>query len=400
MMKKSLPVILFLITSAAFWLTLKTLYPTITPLESAGYFFERLLNPPIGLKKEVIGFLPYWRIEDIKHIRLSHLSEVNYFSLSVGADGHIVTVVGNETDPGYREWNNPEIKNLIAKSKIFGTKFSVTIACQDNEIIKAILANPDSQQNLITDISEQIKQRRLDGVNIDFEYLGEPDDEQRRQFTEFSKLLSENLKREFPELTLSLSIMPRAARDKDLFIFDSLVPYYDRFIGMSYDYYGAGSDIAGPGAPMKGFKDNKYFFDVETTYEDYLKVIPKHKIIMGIPHYGWDWAVEKGKTINSKTLPDSDENSYAAVMSYTRMKTDNNLKTNQCKWDDYALATWCWYTDDKKVDHQVWLEDERSIGIKYEYAKKQDFAGAAIWVLGYDKNHPDLWNKIKSIFTR
>ena len=392
---------LVLAVSAGLWISLKNMYPALSPLVSAGYYFEKLLNPSVGLKKEVIGFLPYWRIEDIKYMRLSHLSEVNYFSLFAGADGHILTIVGNETDPGYREWNNPAIKNLIVKSKIFETKFSVTVACQDNEAIEAILSNRDAQENLINDISNQVRERKLDGINIDFEYAGEADDTKKTQFTAFSKLLSEKLKQEFPELTLSLSIMPRSARDKDLFEFKKLTSYYDRFIGMSYDYHGASSDIAGPGSPMKGFKDNKYFFDIETTYKDYLKFIPKEKILMGVPHYGWDWAVTDGKKINSTTLPQSDENSYAAVMSYARMKEDANLKPNQCKWDDYALSTWCWYKDTKTgIDHQVWLEDERSIGIKYEFAQEQGFAGVAIWVLGYDKDYPDLWKKIKSVFTR
>jgi spore germination protein len=169
---------------------------------------------------------------------------------------------------------------------------------------------------------------------------------------------------------------------------------------MSYDYYGISSDIAGPIAPMKGFKENKYFFDVTTTYEDYLKQIPKNKIVMGVPYYGWDWAVKDGATITSRTFPSDNPNNYAAVLSYARMREDKDLNRKQCQWDDFAEENWCWYTDQKTgIDHQVWFEDAKSLGVKYDYANKQDFSGIAIWVLGYDKDYPDLWNLMKEKFS-
>jgi spore germination protein len=145
---------------------------------------------------------------------------------------------------------------------------------------------------------------------------------------------------------------------------------------------------------------NKFYFDVKTTYDDYLKVIPKEKILMGVPYYGRDWAVQSGSRIQSKTLPDSDPDSYRAVISYARAREMKEFKKSQCKFDSVAQQPWCWYTDEKtKVDHQVWFEDTKSIGLKYDFAKNQDFGGVAIWVLGYDKDYPDLWNLIKNKFS-
>jgi spore germination protein YaaH len=119
---------------------------------------------------------------------------------------------------------------------------------------------------------------------------------------------------------------------------------------------------------------------------------------MGIPYYGWDWAVEDGRTIQSRTLPADDPNQYAAVISYARAKENKDIKNAQCQWDEYALSTWCWYTDEKNVDHQVWLEDTNSIKTKFTSAKEQAFSGIAIWTLGYDKGYSDLWTLIENIF--
>lgn len=398
-MKKIFALLLVLIFLIGLWFYLEQKYPTTTPLKSAGYFAAHLIRPHAKMEKESVGFLPYWRIEDAKSIRLDLITQVDYFGLVVDDNGEFVKVVNNETDPGWREWNSQTINDLIAKTQIMGADFSFTVVSQRNTTIENILDDEKVQEKLIANISDQIKSRKLDGVNIDFEYLGDVDQEYKDKFTEFSKRLSDTLRAESPKTKLAVSIMPRAGRSADLFDFPKIVPMYDRFIGMSYDYYGISSDIAGPVAPMTGFKENKYFFDVETTYEDYLKSIPREKILMGVPHYGWDWAVEDGQRIQSLTFPLDSDKSYAAVMSYGRARTDKNLKENQCEFDDYAKSSWCWYTDPKtKIDHQVWIEDNKSIGIKYDYANKQDFAGIAIWVLGYDKDYPDLWNLLKDKF--
>lgn len=381
------------------WYYFTITYPTTSQINAALYFAEHIMKPHANLNKNIIGFLPYWRVDDIKYARLDVLSEVNYFSFTPEKDGTLLKVTGNETEPGFREWDKQTMRDFIAKTQIMGAKFTITVAALNNDLITSILDDPQAQQTLINEIVQLLKINKLDGVTIDFEYFGEPETEYQTKFTEFSQNLSRAIKTETSHATLSLALMPRAARDKDIYDFPRIVPLYDRFIGMSYDYYGANADIAGPVAPMKGFKDNKYFFDIETTYEDYEKFIPKNKLIMGVPYYGWDWAVVDGKTINSRTLPQDNPNNSAEVISYGRMREDKSIISKQCKWDDYALATWCWYTNDNGVDHQAWFEDNKSLGIKFDFAKQQHLDGIAIWVLGYDKDYPDLWNLLKEKFS-
>ena len=113
---------------------------------------------------------------------------------------------------------------------------------------------------------------------------------------------------------------------------------------------------------------------------------------------GWDWAVEDGKKINSLTYPSNHKNNYAAVISYARAREEKLLKPKQCTWDEYAQETWCWYTKGG-VSHQVWLADNKSVAARFDYANKQNFGGIGIWVLGYDKNYPDLWEMIEKKFT-
>lgn len=389
--------LLLFIAFGGLFFYLFTTYPA-TPLQlSMQYLFEHFTNPRLPLTKETYGFLPYWRASDIPTIQLNLLSEVNYFGLTIDKDGHIIKQIGNETEPGFREWQTTNMKSFLTKARIMETKVSVTIISHDNEVIETILDNKAAQQTLVNEIINQIKTNKLDGINIDFEYLGEADPSYRKKFTTFSTFLSQQVKQKTPTTRITLSIMPLAARDDGLFDLKKLAPIYDKFIGMSYDYYGTSADIAAPGAPMKGFKEEEYFFDVTTTYEDYLKFMPKEKILMGVPYYGWDRAVVEGKTKKSETFPFDDPKNYAAVISYGRLQEEKNL-TN-CTWDELAASRWCWYTNKETgVDHQVWIEDEQSLGIKYDFVKEKDLTGVAIWVLGYDKDRLELWELMQKKF--
>ncbi len=150
---------------------------------------------------------------------------------------------------------------------------------------------------------------------------------------------------------------------------------------------------------MSGFKQGVYFFDVETTYADYLKYIPENKIVMGVPTYGWEWAVADGKAMNSQTYPADSPDSYAAVISYARAREDSDLKPSQCQWDTVSQETWCWFTDKQSgIDHQIWIADNKMIQTRFSYANQKNFSGIALWTLGLDKNYPDIWDSLKSIF--
>jgi spore germination protein YaaH len=372
------------------------IYPTASPFTSAKYIVQSWFNPHKNMQKQVIGFLPYWRLDDSQYIHFNELTEISYFSLSADKDGNIVKISGNETEPGWREWNGTQVKDLIAKTQITGNAFSFTLAMQKNSVIEGFLDNKNAQENLMINVIQEVKNRHINGVILDVEYLGKPDSKYREAFTSFANTFYSQMKKELPNVSISLTLLPRSGRDDGLFNLSELSPYFDRFIGMTYDYYTPGSDIAGPVAPLHGFAEKQYFFDVVTSYQDYTKYISPSKLIMGVPYYGYDWPVENGAKKQSVVLPQNDTNGYAAAMSYGRMRADTDIKTNQCTWDDMAQEMWCYYVDPKtNVDHQVWIGDARSMNAKYQFAKTQKLAGVAIWTLGYDKSYPDLWNVLE-----
>jgi spore germination protein YaaH len=388
-----------LIVSSLIYLKIK--YPTTSPFKSIAYIANATMHPHASMAKQIIGFLPYWRTDDIKYIKFDLLSEIIFFSLTVDENGNIVKIVGNETDPGWRWWKSQVIKDLIAKTQISGGKFSLTVAMQQNSTLEKFLDNQTAQKSLITNLLEIVKASHLNGINLDFEYAGELSDESYRdKFKQFATLFTSEFRNSSPNTELSIDLYPFSIQKPRLFDVNKLAPLFDKVIIMSYDYYGASSEIAGPVAPMGGYSKDKYYFDVSTTYSDYLKVVPKEKIIMGIPYYAWDYPVEEMDTPMSNVLPQNDENGYASVMSYIRMRTNTDIKQENCIWDDLAKENWCFYQDALTGKfHQIWIEDNKSIEIKFDFAKSNDLGGIAIWTLGYDKDYLDLWEMLSKKFS-
>ena len=393
-------IILFvLIIFAVTWMFLGSKHPTTQPYNAVYYYYLSLIQPQREMKKEVIGFLPYWRMEDVQYLHHDLLGEINYFALYADAQGNIVKLNDGNSEPGWLNWQSEKLRNLAARTQISGGKFSVTIALHRTDLIEEMLDDTKAQQTLVKNITKQITDYRLDGVNIDFEISSKINRKYQAKFTNLIKKLKTELSVINPEVKLYISVPVLAARNENLFEFNKLKPLADKFIVMSYEYYSSGSDIAGPTAPIGGFKENKYFFDIKTTYSDYLKVLPKNKIVMGVPYYGRDWAVVDGEMTLGETFSADEAENYSAIISYAYARGDKNLKRENCEWDNTAMQTMCRYKDGKtKTDHQVWIEDNRSIGLKFDFANRSNFSGIAIWALGFDKGHPDLWEMISDKF--
>lgn len=359
-------------------------------------------HPHQILTKRTIGFLPYWQIDKIGSTRFDLLTDVIYFSLTVDDNGNFATKNSKGADdPGWIAWNKAPVGNAIAKTQILGDNTGLTVALLNNTKIKNFLISEASQNNLTSNIVKQVKSKHLKLINLDFEYTGNPSDDLPPKFVNYVTKLKQELSSKVSGTELDINIMARSGRDPGLFDIAKLNKTVDHFIVMSYDYYTPGSDSAGPVAPMHGYDTKKYYFDVSTTYSDLLALVSKDKIIMGIPYYGYDWPVKDKTNKRSLALPQSDANGYVETLSYGRAKADSKFTGSNCQFDDLAQEPWCGYTDPAtSKDRVAWFENDQSIKVKYDFAKSQDFAGIAVWTMGYDKDYPDLWDILKNTFVK
>jgi spore germination protein len=112
--------------------------------------------------------------------------------------------------------------------------------------------------------------------------------------------------------------------------------------------------------------------------------IPRDKILMGIPNYGYDW-----------TLPYV-EGSRAATVTNTGAVDLAVREKAAIQYNDVSKAPYFNYYDDAKKQHVVWFEDARSIEAKLELVDEYDLGGVSYWTI--NRYFPQNWLVLSSMY--
>ena len=125
--------------------------------------------------------------------------------------------------------------------------------------------------------------------------------------------------------------------------------------------------------------------DQVTRVVDYaLSEIPREKIWMGIPNYGYDWKVpyQKGtiaRSISNQQAIALAQKHYAAI-----------------RFDSAAQSPWFRYVDGDGQEHEVWFENARSIRAKLELAHRRGLYGGSYWNLM--RPFPQNWVLLTTLY--
>lgn len=107
---------------------------------------------------------------------------------------------------------------------------------------------------------------------------------------------------------------------------------------------------------------------VRRVLEYALTEIPREKIFLGIPNYGYDWALpyEKGIT-KAVTLGN---------LAAARLAVDTG---SEILFDEASQAPYFYYTDPQGTEHVVWFEDVRSLSAKFGLVTEKSLTGCGYW---------------------
>lgn len=234
-----------------------------------------------------------------------------------------------------------------------------------------------NREQLSAQIATAVDYYNLDGVNVDIENVTETE---RAIYTDFVRLLRNKMP-EGKTLAVAVAANPWGLTRgwQGSYDYSALAQYSDYLMIMAYDE----SYTGGPAGPVAS-----YSF-VESTLKKALTLVPKEKIVLGIPFYGRYWkngAVQGGYGLSNKEV-EKLVNNYNGKVYF-----DNNKKS------PYAVVT-IKANDVKptvsgsKLDagtYTIWFENETSIKYKLELMNKYDIRGTGSWSLGQET--PDTWN--------
>lgn len=277
-----------------------------------------------------------------------YASSISLFRYRVGPNGDIVNQL-NDLEAIETTWEN-RVTPLATITNLTPEGFST-------EVTSVILNNPTARTNLVNNIFQLVDQRGYGGVNIDFERVAEAD---RDLYTGFLRQLRDRL----VPAGYAITVAVPAKTSEDIpwlkgYYFGGIGSVVNYMFIMAYDWHHAGSE-PGPVAPIT---------EVRNTIELAINNVPRKKIIIGVPLYGYNWSIphQPGNIATAISNQDALDRaiSYQVAIQYSEEEESPFFR----------------YRDEQDQLHEVWFEDVRSIAAKMKLVREYNLQAIGAWQL-------------------
>jgi spore germination protein YaaH len=352
------------------------------------------------LRREVLGFAPYWNLNHYAEWNYSLMSTVAYFGLTVNTDGTFATQGG-----GWDGWNSSDLTNMINLAHGAGARVVLVIKDFNDGSINKIVTT-SAMQSLIDGTMAAIGGKSLDGVNVDFEPSGSslyPDIP--LGLVNLMTAMSSQVHTRYPGSEVSIDTYAGAASctpdpsQTCSFRIPLLAPVVDAMFVMAYDsVFSNMPGQAGPNSPLNGWT-----FNDTVDVAQYLAQAPASKIILGVPYYGYKWRTVDGSP-NSTAVGGGVAESYSGVLK--DLSCGHVAMVNG--WDGVGQSPYAsWWSpsvndpcgDNLRSPQELYYDNATSLGLKYDLVNANNLRGTGMWALGYDTGSNDLWNELAVKFT-
>jgi spore germination protein len=293
--------------------------------------------------------------------RLTYLS---VFSYQVKADGSLTSP---RDEIALREARRYRAAPILVLTNFSAGKFS-------SDIAHTVLRTSSIQNKVIDEALSIMRSKGYHGINIDFEYIY-PED--REHYNQFLRNLSARVK---PEgLLLFTALAPKTSATQQGLLYEAHdYPAHgqiaDFSVLMTYEYGWSGGPPMAVAPPAR----------VRQVLQYATSVMPRHKIMMGMPLYGYDW-----------TLPYIHGGQWARRVSTQEAYTIAWNHGVPVMFDQQSQSPFLHYSV-SGTNHVVWFEDARSMRAKFNLIKEFDLRGGSYWVLG--SPFPQNWSLLGSTF--
>ena len=286
------------------------------------------------------GTLQWW---------LPRLTWLSSFSYGFIGDGELV---------------NLQDYNLIEPARAAGVKTLMVLTPMDengmfnDNIAIEVFNNPAAEENLINNIERNIKDKGMNGVDFDFEYLDAD------YADDYVQLVARTRERLSPQGYLTtVALAPKTSVDQPGLLYQGhdyagMGQAADYCLLMTYEW----GYTYGPPMPVSPINN------VRRVIEFGITQIPAEKILMGMSNYGYDWA-----------LPFVEGESRAEKLTNYQAEARAAYYGVPIQYDEEAQAPFFTYTAPDGTEHIVWFENEQSWTARLALVEEYGLAGVSIW---------------------
>lgn len=302
---------------------------------------------------------------DVLRKTLPYLTYLSIFSYQVNSDGSLDTI---EDLPLIQAARSARVAPLMVITNI-GEEGGF-----DSDLASTILNSASLQDTLINNVIRIMQEKNYSGLDIDFEYINPSD---RENYNNFLRKVVARLRPMGFSITTALA--PKISADQEGILYEAHdYPVHgalvDHVILMTYEWGYTYSP------PMAVAPIN----EVRRVLNYAVTAIPREKIFMGIPNYGYNWTLPFEEGSAAQTI----SNVGAVDLAY-RVGAFIN-------YDPIAQAPYFRYYDENGREHEVWFEDARSILAKLTLANEFRVGGVSYWTI--NRFFPQNWLVLNSVF--
>ncbi len=328
----------------------------------------QIINIPIKQQKrgtiEVNGYtFPNINI-DVLRKTLPYLTYLSIFSYEVNPDGTFKPI---KDEPLIAAAKAAKVAPLMVITNLSEGGFS-------SDLAKTILTDKAIQDKLLNNAIANMKSKGYHGLDVDFEFIYP---ENKEDYNNFLRNAASKLK---PlGYTLTTAVAPKTSAEQKGLLYEAHdYPVHgalaDHVIPMTYEWGYTYSQ------PMAVAPIN----EVRKVINYAVSAIPRRKILMGIPNYGYDWTLPYVKGTAARSVSNTQAVDIArnrgAVIKYDSVSQSPNFN----------------YYDTNRKQHEVWFEDARSIQAKLMLADEMDLGGVSYWTI--NRYFPQNWLVLSSMF--
>lgn len=334
-------------------------------------------------ENEVFGWHPYWMGSAWKSYPFELLSTISYFSYKLDPK------TGSYTNPEQiQEWRKTA---MIDSAKLKKTKVLLTVSSHGYKNNNSFLGDQSKWSTMIDSLTNLLKYRDADGVDINFEglpYL------KRGSFNRFIQALRKRLNQNITNKTPIISMTLPAVDSREIFDVLHLNKFIDLFVIMGYDY-NTGPQLQGAVAPLLPFETEN--ISLNNTLKYYLDIgIDPKKTILALPYYGSMWEGTLSEDGSTSSM-------FERKVTYREIRSlfnEDFITRNKLSpvLEKKSMTNYFNINYPDNTSKEVWFDDDYTLAKKYDFALTNKLKGVGIWALGYDNGYNELWDVIENKF--
>jgi len=274
----------------------------------------------------------------------------------------------------------PDDVGLVRLANAYGTTPMIVFTTLtpegtfNSELTTLLFGNDELRSGIIDELRNTVNEKGYGGIDMDFEYIPA---QNREGYVNFIRELADVMHADGK--LVSVALPPKTSDDQAGLLYEgidyaALGEAADYVLLMTYEYgytYGPPMAVA-PLPPVRRVLDYA------------VTRIPREKIRMGIPNYGYDW---KLPYVRGESKARSLGNTEAVQLAYD--------VGAEIMYDNDAQSPYFNYTANGS-EHVVWFEDARSIDAKLRTAAEYRLGGVGYWNIM--KYFPQNWLVLNSLY--